>query len=410
MSALDKNMWEPLTEWMMAGNSWEFLFPVSVYTPWWNSTPICTTSDAVLWVSSKKPRLYPFDRSGMQVQNILIKWLLVATQRTPLKWLCQKTRDQKAGLCGSPQMSYGAKRWTAASSQRVPVRMDAPQAKVFYSSLVCPQSWKQSQAQSWPSINISWMNYSTKEWIRTKSQCTNMDIYLTLQSNHTSLRCNKDTQARLRELAELEPKWLNASLKCIDGIIWTKLPWPGASLHTWVPSTLSSYAFFFPLSLCWNFFSKNELKEILPCMDYLMIWCHCIFSVLEMLVFFKSPATSSHCPLSPRSGMTASKHALNPSICRVNQTLICAICVLRINPVQLPFANILLQFTCLCVLLSNQIVSPLRSTEAHIQWVFIGGKNEYMNEWMMSKPVSAPGALLLSLSPSQPIPINYKEI
>lgn len=105
------------------------------------------------------------------------------------------------------------------------------------------------------------MNYSTKEWIRTKSQGTNMDIYLTLQSNHTSLRCNKDTQARLRELAELEPKWLNASLKRIDGIFWTKLPWPGAPLHTWVPSTFSSYAFFFPLSLCWNFFSKNELKK-----------------------------------------------------------------------------------------------------------------------------------------------------
>lgn len=65
--------------------------------------------------------------------------------------------------------------------------------------------------------------------------------------------------------------------------------------------------------------------------------------------------------------MTALKHALNPSICRVNQTLLCAICVLRTNPVQLPFANILLQFTCLCVLLPNQIVSPLRSTEAHIQ-------------------------------------------
>lgn len=29
------------------------------------------------------------------------------------------------------------------------------EAKVFYSSLLYLQSWKQSQAQSWPSINIS---------------------------------------------------------------------------------------------------------------------------------------------------------------------------------------------------------------------------------------------------------------
>ena len=93
-----KNMWEPLPEWAMAGNSWEFLFPVSVYTPWWNSTPICTTSDTALWVSSKKPRLYPLDRSGMQVQNRLIKWLLVATQRTQLKWLCPKEKRPKGRL------------------------------------------------------------------------------------------------------------------------------------------------------------------------------------------------------------------------------------------------------------------------------------------------------------------------
>ena len=238
-----------------------------------------------------------------------------------------------------------------------------------------------------------------------------MDIYLTLQSNHTSLRCNKDTQARLRELAELEPKWLNASLKRIDGIFWTKLPWPGAPLHTWVPSTFSSYAFFFPLSLCWNFFSKNELKkkkkkknelkEILPCMDYLMIWCHCIFSVLGLKCW--SSLTSSHCPVSPRSGMTPSKHALNPSICRVNQTLICAICVLRTNPYSCRL------LTSCCNLPAYVFYSPTRlwapwglqsliSSEC-----LLGAKmNTEMNEWVnQSVPLESSCSALahLILSP-----------
>lgn len=164
-------------------------------------------------------------------------------------------------------------------------------------------------------------------------------------------------------------------------------------------SSLSAYVETFSARM--NSKKKNELKEILPCMDYLMIWCHCIFSVLGLKCW--SSLTSSHCPVSPRSGMTPSKHALNPSICRVNQTLICAICVLRTNPYSCRL------LTSCCNLPAYVFYSPTRlwapwglqsliSSEC-----LLGAKmNTEMNEWVnQSVPLESSCSALahLILSP-----------